>query len=651
MTTDQRHERNDTDESHEDHYTYLCDVPSLQEVASHEVVREIWHINLSKYHPIKDEETNVIPCNEFLEYCDEYRCQQLTKQMIADLKDARVEETLKNALKKFSEEITNWVEHLLQIVFRHECLRGSHEIRSIDPKWCIWSVYGKIDYEKSARKILQIGSLTDVQKFLIMCEYCMEDDINNFSLDLLPSEFIEKVDFRTHRSSFYWICFLKNELHRMPVENPVFADLIMPVEIAHFSASILKHWSPQIHPDGRFSNEFFWHRLSNDDRVKVAAAWICYGRYEDFTYVARILSAMLWHQQQRVLSELPEKPSKAIARTLRCEPRIALWIWKHFKDEMAVEQFRQLFFDMIHDGISMSTLLEIWKTASDHQRNFSISNISEEFIDSFSQGHFMVPYWFITGTFRTKRNFMLQKTMTQDVMPWHDPDLLNNLLNNCPPCSDDELTLTKLGIDTFRFLRHLYVDLFCPRNFEKFDDELKAYFLHDVDAARAYKRSFLYAIFPKFPVRLGIYTNANWWDEFCNFIEDAFENDEAGALEVKQRFIDENAHFSLDSQSYFDLRRGFDNLVKIVESMFQNNKLRRVKYSFSRSFDYSKSKCSFVHFDEKFNSKFEQWCSVVYDDSILFSSDDEFLSDDESTSDEGEEDWVFVENEDIRIMD
>ncbi|XP_065217548.1 uncharacterized protein LOC135843540 [Planococcus citri] len=625
MTTDQRHERNDPDESNGDRYIYLYDVPSLQEIASHEIVREIWNRNLSTYHPIKGEEMNVIPCSKFLEYCDEYGCQQQqAREMITHLKvPRRVEEKLKNSLEKLCKEITRWVAHLLRIVFRHKCLRGSHEIRGIDPKWCIWSMRDEIDYEKSVRKILEIGNLTDLQKFLIMCEYCMEDEIEKFSLDLLPSEFIEKVTFSTNNSCFYWICFLKNDLHKMPVENPLLAGI---------------REGKEIYTNCRFSTKFFWDRLSDDDQVKVAVGWIRHELGVDTTFLQQLLSEMSWYQQQCLLSDLSETFQNIIIR-FAIRPRssqITLWIWKHFKNEISLEQFPKFFCDVIICDTSTFMLLEMWETASDHQRNSLILNMSEEFINSYIIGQGFVNSALKNEMWITRRNLMLQKT-TQDDMPWHDSYLLNNILDNSSPCSDDILKLIKLGIDSTRFGTHLH-NIFHHQNFEMFDDELKAYFLHDVDAARAYKRLFLEEVYLRFVVGLGIFTNVNFWDEFCNFIEDAFENDVARALRVKRRLITENVHFSLDPQSYFDLRRGYDNLVKIVEEVFRNNKLRRVKYYFSRSFRYLESTRSFVHIDEKFNLKFEQWCSVASNYSIWSGSDSNyeflFYDYDESTSDE-----------------
>ncbi|XP_065219807.1 uncharacterized protein LOC135845266 [Planococcus citri] len=649
MTTDQRHERNDFDESNEDCYIYLYVVPSLQEIASHEIVREIWHRNLSTYPPIKGEETNVIPCNKFLEYCDEYVCQQQSKEMITHLKvPHRVEEKLKNSLRKFCEEITRWVAHLLRIVFRHKCLRKSHEIRGIDPKWCIWSIYGKIDYEKSARKILEIGSLTDLHKFLIMCEFYMEDEIKKFSLNLLPSEFIEKVKFSTNRSCFYWICFLKNELWRMPVQNPLFAYLEYLDDFDLFE-HMSKYYRIKIHPDCRYSNKFFWYRLSKDDQVRIANAWICYRDCKDFAFLEQILSEMSWYQQQCLLSELSERPFIIIARfAMRHRaPQMALWIWKHFKNEMAVEQFARLFCDLICNGTSMFTLLEIWETASDHQKDYFISNMSEEFISSYSQSQMFVPSRLMTEIFRIKRNMVLKKT-TQDVMPWHDRYLLNNILDNCSPCSNDQLTSIKLFIDSFRFITHLQ-NIFSHRNFQMFEDELKAYFLHDVDAARAYKRLFLEQVSPKLIGQLRLITNVNLWNEFSNYIEDVFENDVAAALKVKRRFLSHMAYFSLNSQCYFDLRRGFDDLEKIVESVFESSNLRHVRYDFSSFFSTNiKSTRSFVYFDKKFGSKFRQWCLAVFDDSLWPVRDlnTEFLSHgyDESTSGEDEEDMSWSEN-------
>ncbi|XP_065219367.1 uncharacterized protein LOC135844910 [Planococcus citri] len=600
MATDQKHERNGPHEkSYEDRYVYLYDVPSLQEIASHEVVRKIWLSNLSTNHPIKEKATNIIRFSEFLGYCDEYGWQQQIKQMINNSNVSRCVETLGNCFENFYEEIKRWVMHLLKMVFRHTCLRGSHEMYGIDPKWCVWSANGKIDYEKSARKILDIGGLTDLHRFLIMCEYCMEDEIKKFSLDLLPLEFVEKVNFNAHCSSFYWICFLKNELHKMPVENPILAD--------H------GRWCVE-YSDCRFSQKFFWYRLSNDDQVNVVIDWIRNGlRHSlDCTFFKQILSAMSWFQQKQLLSELSEMSDKIIIcfATRSRESRIVLWMWKHFKGKMDVEQFPKFFCDAMCNGTPTLTLIEIWETASDHQRNYFILNMSDEFISSYIKGRVSTPGCMENEILRTRRNLMLQKT-TQDVVPWHDLYLLNNvglLLDSRrrTPCSDEQLMLMKLVIDFLRFSTYLK-RTFATRNLKTFDNELKAYLLHE-DAARLYER--LYK--PHIPFRgsdeIRLITNLNLWNEFCNFNEEAFGDDVEGALQLKRRLVSPLGFAADDPQCYFNLRRGFDDLVKIVETTYQNDELKRVKRIFSQHFFCAKLIWFFVNFDQKFNSKFELWC-------------------------------------------
>ncbi|XP_065215973.1 uncharacterized protein LOC135842438 isoform X2 [Planococcus citri] len=616
------HEANDpVVENHEDRFVYF-DVPvSLQALAADEIARSIWHSNLSTYHPIKKEESNVIPLSDLLEYCDEYGYQQQqTKQMINDLKVPRsVEEKLDNSLKSIRKRIRDWVVHLLQIVFNYECLRGSHEIRGIDPRWCVWRANGGIEYEDSAKKIIEMGDLSDLQKFLIMCEYCFDDMIKKFSLDLLPSEFIDEVDFATHRSCFYWIRYLKNELHKMPLENPTLAD----VDMSRTRDIIINYdYCPVEEYDYyRFSNLFFWYRLSDDDQVTVVAAWIRHGHPSEYMLLDQIVSEMSWYQQQRLLSEMNDQIDQIILDFISCHdsPRLALWIWKHLKDNMPAEQFIELFCNLIFSDIKTCTLVEFWQTASDHQRNYFIANMSKEFINTFIRDILDIPgSLMIDGLINERRNLMLKNNI-QGVISLYDESLLNRMLDSASPgCDDDHLTVMKLGIDSFRFLKHLE-RMYCNRNLKKLDEELKSYFLNDINAAREYKRLYLTHVDQDyFYDGIRLVTNFNLWNEFCNYIDEAFDYDLARTSQVKQRIVSSVAVTLVTIQSntvvtepqyYLDLRRGFDDLVKIFEMVFEDNdELRDEKRAFYGAFYEYKSRHAFANIDKEFKLKLKRWC-------------------------------------------
>ncbi|XP_065215975.1 uncharacterized protein LOC135842440 isoform X1 [Planococcus citri] len=616
------HEANDPIvENHEDRFVYIVDAPlSLQALAADELARSIWHSNLSTYHPIKKEESNVIPFSDLLEYCDDYGYhQQQTKQMINDLKVPRsVEEKLDNSLKNIRNEIRDWVVHLLQIVFNYECLRGRHEIRDIDPKLCVWSPNGRIYYKDSARKIIKMSNLSNLQKFVIMCEYCIDDEIKKFSLDLLPSEFIDEVDFSTHRSCFYWISYLRNELHKMPFENPTLAD----IDESRIRNNLINYENcPEAEYDYyRFSNMFFLDRLSDDDQVRVLGAWIRRGLLSEHLLLDQIVSEMSWYHQQRLLSEMNDQIDRIILDFISCHdsPRFVLWIWKHLKDKIPAEQFIELFCNLIFSDIKTCTLVEFWQTASDHQRNYFIAKMSKEFINSFIRDNLDNCGSLIEGLMNERRNVMLKNSI-QGVTSLYDESLLNRMLDSASSgCDDDHLTVIKLGIDSFRFLKHLE-RIYCYRDLKKLDKELKSYFLNDINAAREYKRLYLTQADPNyFYDGIRLVTNFNLWNEFCNYVDEAFDYDLVRTSQVKKTIVSSVAITLVTLQSnsivpeaqyYLDLRRGFDDLVKIFEMVFEDNdELKYQKRAFYGAFYDYKSRHAFANIDMEFNLKLIRWC-------------------------------------------
>ncbi|XP_065215977.1 uncharacterized protein LOC135842440 isoform X3 [Planococcus citri] len=602
------HEANDPIvENHEDRFVYINDAPlSLQELAADEIARSIWHSNLTTYHPIKKEEPNVIWLHDLLEHCDEQGYQQhQTKRMVNYLKLPRsVVEKLENSLKSVRKQIRDWVVHLLQIVFNYECLRNRHEIRGVDPRWCVWRANGRIDYEHSARKIIEMGNLSDLQKFLIMCEYCFDDEIEKFSLDLLPSEFIDKVEFTTHRSCFYWIRYLKNKPRKKRFENPILADLKKSRKRNTFFGYELYY--PEDHYDYyRFSNVFFWHRLNDDDQVRVVSAWIRRELPSEYMLLDQIVSEMSWYQQQRLLSEMTEQNVLNFITHLN-SPRFAVWIWKHLKDKTSAERFIKMFCELIFSEIATCTLVEIWQTASDHQRNYFIANMSIEFIYRFIRENYVFSRSLIGGLMNERRNL-------------YDKSLLNNMFDgSTSPDCDDHLTVIKSIIDSIRFFKHLELT-HCYQYPEKLDDELKSYFLNDDNAAREYKRLYLTRVEPNCNIAtIRLVTNFNLWNEFCKHLDEACDYDLTGTSHVKKTILSalaedlftQQAHSEVaEPQYYLDLQHGFDDLVQIFEMVFEdNNELRGEKRDFYSAFRNYKSKHAFVNIDHEFKLKLKRWC-------------------------------------------
>ncbi|XP_065218136.1 uncharacterized protein LOC135843991 [Planococcus citri] len=626
-------------ESNQDRFVYIYNTPSLKEITSYRVSRAIWYAYISKYRAFKEQDTSKINCSpqhfgldtfyKRKNKHDGFFRQALgldpdyirnIEKLVDDLEtSARIKNVLKHFLKLVNQELKDWVEHFRDLLFPPGALfRREYRIHHIDPTWCVWLMNGEIDYQRTARNMLNDEDFTAAQKFFIMSEYCMEDEIKLFSLNLLPEGFIEQVNNNQDHILFYWICYLKNKQDKIPAENNLPSDLFIASNFQHFS---------------RFSKEYFLSRLPNDDQVRIVIDWItriCLDseHKRDCVILEKIISKMSLAQQTYLTSQISYTIAiyfSIYSNAWQC----AFWAWRNSKDQMEVEPFSDFLGELLTEtktAPSACLLNKIWDTASSSQKNFAVNTHSEEFIDRLLLGdyHFPSVLEFFDRFLRListeeRKNVIFERV---DQFPYSncDPDCWSFLVNLCLPCFEDQLKFKHSAIDS-GYVRNSCEDLFRRRCFEKLNQKLEFYFSHDANAAQIFKRELLQDV------------STNWkyiilsrdifsceWNQMCNFIDEAFKSDSSAGLKVKQQFLSTLAA-NIDLLDYFMVRDGFDNLQKIVEKVFSNDELNNVKGLFSNSFHRLLERTKGGVNEQMFNQKFMKWCSSNYDDDEVDTSD------------------------------
>ncbi|XP_065213761.1 uncharacterized protein LOC135840930 [Planococcus citri] len=623
MSSYRTHARNYLQGNNTDRYVFLYDAPSLKEIASREIARTIWYSNLSEYLDTKQEEYDGITSSNYHSLYDPYEgdYRKHTKKLLKTSKFPHcIKDVLKNCLNNVCYEIGKWASDFHEILIRDGFiyLLGDYRIEfsEMDPKWCVWSWNGEIDYRKSAQKMLQDNSVTELKKFIVMCAFAMESEIRKFSLDSLPVEFISMVSYSSDPVCFYWICYLKKELHKIPVQS--LADFVLHLNPEHTF---------------RFSYDYFWGLLvDDDDEIRVVKDWIhqayhCW--YEvhsnECVVLEHLISTMSWHQQQRLLTEISDKI--IIYFGLNSDSsRCALWAWRNSKNQMSPKLFGEILDKLLRqcEWVSnpktttvTSAVDAIWDTASDLQRNYVIQTKSDRFIDRFLQFPCLEKFSrkYIPLLPLDKRMQLIFQKVDQCFFHTYDLRLLRNLMDLCLPCSDDQLMFRKFIINSARFKEDLHC-LLSGRCFDEFNEKLKFFFSNDASARQLFKVEFLKKEFTEFNDDIRFITDLHIWNEFSKDIDKAFENDSTAGLKLQQWFISTMASaLHKNPNNYFSLRNGFDNLVKIVEMVFVNDELNDVKRLFFNSFrwlstDPQYNFARFNYYYDMFNRTFMQWCSV-----------------------------------------
>ncbi|XP_065216109.1 uncharacterized protein LOC135842536 isoform X2 [Planococcus citri] len=614
MSANHTHSRGNID-SQEDRFVYQYQVPSLQEMASHVVTKAIWlhDTNTPKFDRADEdhEDASLEGSQHLIKYLNLPGC---------------IEEILRNSLRNINRQALFWGECLHKTADEHYFLTSDYEIRHIDPNWCVWSWNGEIDYRKSMKKMLEVGGLTEYQKFFFMAEFCMEDEIKTFSLDSLPTEIISKMEYFKCEVCFYWICYLKNELHKIPVEDTNSVDFTMAISYSDYT----------------FRAEYFWNRLNDDDQVRVVKDWIsgenCLAtRLMYCALLHRVISKMSWHQQRHLLSEMADMIIIAFAG-FPCSSQCVLWAWSNAKNEMTAERFFELISEILNGDYDEKTifmfnevlLCEIWDTAFDYQRNHA-------------------KFWDTNRRNRTKSdrdriisnaiehscleflNKFLQRISLEDRKKWIFNELKDytSIVFRCDaaaidiflPCPDDRLTFRKLMAGSKAFNENLSTSFECLL-FDDLDKLLKVAISPDTNVVREYKQDFLMVF--SGPDSCGMFkqciTNTKKWNKMSTFIDELFEFDSIVALKVKQQLITNSAASMADPKYFATFKRGFDDLMKIVEMVFSNNELRIVKSLFSGYRRELLARCETSTRStegiipksdlDEFHSKFQQWCSI-----------------------------------------
>ncbi|KAL6978003.1 hypothetical protein U1Q18_050373 [Sarracenia purpurea var. burkii] len=110
----------------------------------------------------------------------------------SDHKNDSLVESIESLVCSIARKVRDWVAYHRQYAFyRHE---DDDVASEFFPK-LIWQPNGAIDYEKTAMKLARDEKLDDIERYRLMCEYCLEDDIRTMWSRLRNENKLEDVEF------------------------------------------------------------------------------------------------------------------------------------------------------------------------------------------------------------------------------------------------------------------------------------------------------------------------------------------------------------------------------------------------------------------------------------------------------------------------
>lgn len=572
-------------------------VPTLRQIACHEVALKLWHhyIAYDKPKTVQKKTNNHLRMAYGLD--ENYR--DNSDKLVKFLNAPRcVEEMLKKSLDKIRTEMETWIRYFKEEMFKGTVM-AKYCLHDFNPNYCVWFQNSEIDYKETASKILSNAELTHVQKFVILCLHGMADEIEIFPFHKLPRRFNELGYINFEIS--YWIPRCKSEV----VDVMVKLVAIMTNEVdPKFNVIMSSYCANSSH---RIAFEYFWNQLDEEEEISVALKVLPRMPHLQKT----IVSKMSLYQQREVMSKIPYH---FMANFFILEmPENAFKVWLHVKDQITEEEFASLF-ELVYEcpyysEICIDVLNDIWDTAPYRLRNHVAQTEVDLIFRSFIFNRQRTPSsWKLFLSFLSLTSPGTRKQLILD-----DGDLLTNKFNDNPNYMIDILELLlpneseriqyKNRVMESTTMKENFVKLIEALEFDMLNQKLAFYSSND-----HLTREIIKKLLNSNEIDAKIFIlDYDKWNKLSNFILGIFANDLSTASELKKHLI---SSFSSDAIYYWHKSDNFSEMIKVAEQEFSIEELEAYKQTLLKKIQKGivTSTQFWRYFDGNCFDTFVLWC-------------------------------------------
>ncbi|XP_065202652.1 uncharacterized protein LOC135832999 isoform X2 [Planococcus citri] len=327
-------------------------IPDLKEIASARVVIALWNHfaipDLVWLHNKNDEKPPL----------DESVLESLAKLKVPH----SIDEFLQTYIQKVDNELDRWVDyHSNEILYPNE---GEKTELYSEMDNIVWYSDGTINYKATARNLLDSLRLSEIEKYHILCWYCLKDEIDRLSPLLFTKNIVDHVDFENDPVIYYWNCYFRNELDKVPVEGGLSLDVFM------FRHEYVE-WP---------AKEYFFGRLNEKEQVQNIILLLRENDQTMCSYQKQLLMKLNDNQLQQVYMKRAAKIIKIFMRTQDGLQEI-LPTWYDVRDLITRDKFVCIFTNLLdcrryeYDGGVPGTILtEIWTSAGDDFRSHILNH-------------------------------------------------------------------------------------------------------------------------------------------------------------------------------------------------------------------------------------------------------------------------------------
>ncbi|XP_065203878.1 uncharacterized protein LOC135833973 [Planococcus citri] len=298
-------------------------------------------------------------------------CVHLESKRLHELdfkKDTRLENKIPNLpsviynllegyVDTFRKSITKWQKYHYRNVFDDS---GSMNVLSRFHDFA-WDWDGAIHEERTAKRMMLCDRFTEDEKFKIACLYCFEDDIKQIWPSVSQTKDSNGNNFRTCPQQYYWICYLRNELHKIPNPYNEPIDNFMIFSLCEFNCKSRNHSSVM----------YFWNRLPSGSWSPIVYEFL----YRRVVFVRFILPKLNNHQLDILVAKygayLVEFLLKFASTIVHVLPT-----WTYIRSRIDISNFSRLIDQLLcaeaiggnhlHSRSVVYLFDEIWKSAPHH---------------------------------------------------------------------------------------------------------------------------------------------------------------------------------------------------------------------------------------------------------------------------------------------
>lgn len=376
-----------------DNRILVCSSPvSLTQMACVKIAIALWnHQNFTREygtHYDPSEEFNDFEIDESDDWNDNWTMQMLEKTIFSTRTLlASVNQSLNRLQRLLPSQLLTLVRrHHEPIAKRMEQWITYHhrEIFFNIPRKCCyqflnrisWKCNGHINYIETAKNLIRSPRLSAIEKYRIMCVYCMVDEMENVSPCLFTPEFADRVDVTHHPLIHYWNSKLelvmRNDVTNIPSNE---------------SASLNRLVIVNDYVDNRWAIEYFWNRLDEEHRTGVAKRLIArYGvKYQTF-----LINNLTEIQQQTLFTEMGACITKNYILASSIKADRALSIWKRIHTIVTKEQFWYILDSALvkvyvnkRRWYIIPVVMRLWREVPTHYKLFAATHDNGKLIDTF----------------------------------------------------------------------------------------------------------------------------------------------------------------------------------------------------------------------------------------------------------------------------